>query len=54
MTEEMTSLTIKLPRDLKDSFSRTCNGMDSTVSRELRQFMRDYIRRNGQKDLLKG
>lgn len=44
-------LTIKLPKALRDAFAQTCQQNDTTASREIRTFMRDYLKRHGQKDL---
>lgn len=46
-------LPIKLDAELKDAFISACKSNDSTASQELRNFMREYIRKNGQQDLFK-
>lgn len=44
-------MLIKMDADLKEAFIKTCKDMDSTASREIRDFMRKYIAKNGQKKL---
>ena len=46
--DKQVQLVVKLPESLRDSFNKTCKGMDTTASRELREFMRKYIAKNGQ------
>lgn len=48
-----TTLLIQLDADLKDSFKSVCKMQDTDVSKEIRAFMRDYVRKNGQGDLFK-
>lgn len=45
------TFTIRVDTSLKDSFLKACNSMDSTAAREIRLFMRDYVKKNGQADL---
>lgn len=42
--------TIRVPDDLWKAFVSTCKDKDTDASRELRAFMRDYLKRNGQKE----
>ncbi len=44
-------LPIRVDQNLKDAFIATCKTQDSTASRELRNFMRQYIKKHGQQDL---
>lgn len=50
-TDPSTQLTIKVPKTLRDAFSKACQQQDTTASREIRAFMREYLKRHGQKDL---
>jgi len=45
-------LPIKLDAELKDAFLSACKDNDTTASQELRNFMREYIRKH-QPDLFK-
>lgn len=54
MGQDKTTLLIKLDKDLKESFQQVCKMQDTDVSKEIRAFMRDYVRKNGQGDLFKG
>lgn len=45
-------ITIKLPKDLRDSFAMACKHQDTTASREIRAHMSKYIKQNGQGKLL--
>lgn len=54
MGQDKTTLLIKLDTDLKESFQQVCKIQDTDVSKEIRAFMRDYVRKNGQGDLFKG
>ena len=47
-----TTITFKLRGSLKEAFTETCEDMDTTVSRELREFMKRYIAKNAQVPLL--
>lgn len=51
MGQDKTTLLIKLDKDLKESFQQVCKIQDTDVSKEIRAFMRDYVRKNGQGDL---
>lgn len=53
MGQDKTTLLIKLDKDLKESFQQVCKMQDTDVSKEIRAFMRDYVRKNGQGDLFK-
>lgn len=45
-------LGIRCDRELRDSFLDTCIEMDTNASRELRSFMRSFLAKNGQGQLL--
>jgi hypothetical protein len=49
--EPTAQLTLKLPKALRDAFTEACDRNDTNASREIRAFMRDYLKRHGQKDL---
>lgn len=44
--------TFAVDEELKDAFVNACLSMDSTASRELRGFMRNYLAKNGQQRLI--
>lgn len=44
--------TFAVEKELKDAFVNSCVAMDSTASRELRQFMRQYLAKHGQQKLI--
>lgn len=44
---------IRVDKTLKDHFISVCKSNDSTAAQELRKFMKDYIKKNNQKDLFK-
>jgi hypothetical protein len=46
------AFTFAVDKDLKDAFVNSCIAMDSTASRELRQFMRKYLAKHGQQKLI--
>lgn len=46
-------LPIKMDAELRDVFISVCKSNDSTASQEIRNFMREYIRKHGQQDLFK-
>lgn len=45
-------LSIRVPRYLRDNITEVCKNMDTTVSRELRAFIRRYVSKNGQSKLI--
>ena len=53
MDKQKTTLIIKLDKDLKDSFQDVCKMRDSDASKEMRNFMREYIKKYGQGELFK-
>jgi len=42
------TLPVRLDPNLKKAFLAACNSKDTTASRELRDYMRKYIAKNGQ------
>lgn len=46
------SLIVRVNGDLRDAFIETCKQNDTTAAQQLRRFMRDYVKRHGQKQLL--
>jgi hypothetical protein len=46
------AFTFAVEKELKDAFVNSCIAMDSTASRELRQFMRQYLAKHGQQKLI--
>ena len=44
-------LPIKMDAELRDAFISVCKSNDSTASQEIRNFMREYVRKHGQQDL---
>lgn len=47
-------LTIRLDKDLRDSFTLACEQNDLPASLVIRELIKDYITKNSQLDLLKG
>ncbi|KAA1174612.1 hypothetical protein [Photorhabdus heterorhabditis] len=45
------NLNIRVEKDLRDAFSRACQLADSSASRELRHFMRQYVAKHAQQQL---
>jgi|GEM_PF-3560886 len=52
-TQKETGFTIRIEQELKDAFVATAKSQDRTTSQVLRNFMRDYVKKNGQTDLFK-
>lgn len=46
--------TIRIDKDLRDSFTLACQHNDLPASLVARELIKDYIRKNSQLDLLKG
>ena len=53
MADEKISITFRAEASLRDAFERAAKGNDRTVSQLLRDFMRDYVRKHAQGDLLR-
>ena len=51
--DKATGFTIRVEPRLKDAFLATAKSQDRTASQILRDFMREYVRKNGQGDLFK-
>lgn len=47
------NLTIQIEKELRDSFKKVCKSQDTDVSKEIRSFIRQYIKKHGQQDLFK-
>lgn len=54
MEQETITVTVRVPGDLKRAFDAAATENDRTASQLLRDFMREYVRKNAQGDLLKG
>lgn len=54
MEQEKITVTVRVPGDLKRAFEAAAADNDRTASQLLRDFMREYVRKNAQGDLLKG
>ena len=39
-------MRIRLDRELRDDFLATCQGKDRPAAQVMREFMRDYVRKN--------
>jgi len=52
-TQKETGLAIRIEPELKAAFVATAKSQDRTASQVLRNFMRDYVKKNGQTDLFK-
>jgi predicted transcriptional regulator len=50
---EKTIMTFRVEKALREAFDVAARGNDRTGSQLLRDFMRDYVKRNAQGDLLK-
>jgi hypothetical protein len=46
------SIVVRIDENLRDAFIESCKSNDTTASQELRRFMRDYVKKHGQKSLL--
>lgn len=46
-----TMLAVRTSQDLKEIFIDVCKQQDTTAAQEIRKFMREYVKRNGQKEL---
>lgn len=42
-------LMIKLDKDLKKDFNKLCKELDTSASREIRHFMRDFVEKHTKK-----
>lgn len=51
--EDMTTLNVRIPKDLKKAFDEVCAEKDTTASQAIRAFIRDFVAKNAQGDLLR-
>lgn len=52
-TNDLTSvLQVRLPEHEKDQFLQVCKDLDTTAARELRLFIREFLKKNAQGKLL--
>ena len=50
--EYKSRLVVQVDEVLRKGFIASCKGQDTTASQELRKFMRDYVKKHGQGELL--
>lgn len=48
--DEEVKLVVRIEAKLRDAFIEACQDMDTTASREVRRFIRDFLTRSGTKD----
>lgn len=48
------AFTIRVEPDLKDAFVAAAKSQDRTASQLVRDYMRDYVKKHGQRDLFGG
>ena len=48
--DEEVKLVVRIEAKLRDAFIEACQEMDTTASREVRRFIRDFLTRSGKKD----
>ncbi|MDG4583439.1 MAG: hypothetical protein P9E67_05040 [Candidatus Competibacter sp.] len=48
--EEDVKLVVRIEAGLRDAFIEACQEMDTTASREVRQFIRNFLARLGKTD----
>jgi antitoxin component of RelBE/YafQ-DinJ toxin-antitoxin module len=53
MAETQTTLTIRIDADLKKAAEIAAKDRDETISQAVRNFLRDYVKKSAQGDLLK-
>ncbi|HDZ9263654.1 TPA: hypothetical protein RUZ02_003458 [Vibrio cholerae] len=46
--EKSVPLQVMFPKSEKEQFVELCKRMDTTASREIRQFVRDYLKKHSQ------
>lgn len=49
---EDVKLVVRIEAELRDAFIEKCQEIDTTASREVRQFIRDFLARSGKTDAL--
>lgn len=47
-------INVKMPKELKDTFSGICERDGYSASLIIREMIKDYIKKNGQADIFKG
>ncbi len=45
--DEEVKLVVRIEAGLRDAFIEACQDMDTTASREVRRFIRDFLARSG-------
>lgn len=45
---ESVKLVVRIEEDLRDAFIEACQAMDTTASREVRRFIRDFLAQSDQ------
>ena len=53
MDNNKVNLTIQIEKELRDSFKKVCKSQDTDVSKEIRSFIRQYIKKHRQQDSFK-
>lgn len=48
--EEEVKLVVRIEAELRDAFIETCQAMDTTASREVRRFIRDFLAQSPKDD----
>ncbi len=48
--DEEVKLVVRIEAKLRDAFIEACQDMDTTASREVRRFVRDFLTRSGKTD----
>lgn len=48
--EEEVKLVVRIEAKLRDAFITACQDADTTASREVRRFIRDFLTRSGKMD----
>ena len=48
--DEEVKLVVRIEAGLRDAFIEACQDMDTTASREVRRFIRDFLARSGLED----
>jgi len=48
--DEDVKLVVRIEAKLRDAFIEVCQDMDTTASREVRRFIRDFLTRSGKTD----
>ena len=48
--DEDVKLVVRIEAKLRDDFIGACQNMDTTASREVRRFIRDFLTRSGKTD----